>query len=200
MTLGIKDYWDIGRNAISRLLRTIIFRTRNIYLQLAEILDHDKPYESKDISQIVMLPEVEVMPVEEEKEIKFVINLYYKNPSPMMFIPWKKEIFDERISDGVKFYLIYNGNSQLVGATGFDQKRNMFVSSIIDSKQRKKGYGKSMYLKLMDLKKKQGIHEFRAQIFKRNIRAKNMLLSIGFEIDSKEDNEKYFTMIKQFDV
>ena len=118
----------------------------------------------------------------------------------MMMVPWKKDILQERISNGVKFYLIYNQRNILVGAAGVDPERNMFVHSIVDYKQRKQGYGKSMYLILIGLMKEQGVNEIRAQILKRNIRAKNMLLSIGFEIDPKEDKEKYFTMIKRSDV
>ena len=185
---------------MSRLLRGIIYRARFKYIQLSEMLDHYGPKNIDKTNQTNKLPEVKVVQVKDQKQIESLCNFYYKNPSSMMMVPWKKDILQERISNGVKFYLIYNQRNILVGAAGVDPERNMFVHSIVDYKQRKQGYGKSMYLILIGLMKEQGVNEIRAQILKRNIRAKNMLLSIGFEIDPKEDKEKYFTMIKRSDV
>jgi RimJ/RimL family protein N-acetyltransferase len=111
-------------------------------------------------------------------------------------MPWKRKVVEERIKDGVIFFLIYNENGQLVGATGFDQKRNMFVHSLIDRKYRGNGYGRSMFLGLIELFKRHGIIELRAQALKRNNQAIKMFQNIGFEIIARESDDKYFTMVK----
>jgi len=178
------------------LLRAIIYRTRLKYIQLNEMLDNYGLNKNDNINQKINLPKIKLTQVKEEIQIESLCNFYYNNPSNMMMVPWKTDILEERMSDGVNFYLIYNQNNILVGATGFDHKRNMFVHSIVDYRHRKQGYGKSMYLRLIDLMKEQGIDKVRVQTIKKNIRAINMLLNIGFEIDSKEDNDKYLTMVK----
>lgn len=194
----LMDSRYIIRKHIISLLRTIIYRMRNRYLQLMEMINNDEPDKIKRKNQIDKLPEIKVIPVKEEKEIESLVKLYYKNPSPMVLPLWKREEMEAKILKGIEFYLFYNENNKLVGATGFDCNRNMFVHSIIDYKHRREGYGMKMYFELMDLKKREGIHEFRAQTFNNNNRAINMMKKIGFEIDSKEYGEEYITLVKTF--
>ncbi len=181
---------------MNTLLRSVIFHMRYRYFRLMEMLDKNRPNKVVNSDPVNNLPEVEVLPANEEKEIELLEKVYYKNPSGLMMVPWKSKILKERIASGVKFFLIYNKDDILVGATGFDQKRNMFVHSIINRTHRKRGYGKSMYLRIIDLMKEQGVDEVRAQAFKENARAINMLLSIGFEIEPDNSGSNYLTMVK----
>ncbi len=162
------------------------------------MLNNDEPNIIKKKIQIENVPEIKIIPVKEEKEIEALANLHFMNPSPMVMPLWKREEVEAKISGGIEFYLCYNDKNGLVGATGFDSGRNMFVHSIIRRKERGNGYGPSMYLELMVLKKKRGIHEFRAQTFINNNRAINMMIKIGFEIDSKECGKEYITLVKTF--
>ncbi len=174
-------------------LQKTAYRIRNKYFQFLEILNNRVPDQIEKRSNF---PGVKLIAVKEKTAIEALAKLYYMNPSPMVISLWKKEEIETKISDGVEFYLCYNSQNELVGATGFDPGRNMFVHSIIKRKERGNGYGPSMYLELMDLKKKRGIHEFRAQIFNNNNRAVNMMKRIGFEIDLNESNPNYLTVIK----
>lgn len=192
------ESWYITRKHLRGLLRTIIYRIRSRYLQFLEMLNNDEPNIIEKKIQIDNLPGVKLIPVKEEKEIESLVKFYYKNPSPMVLAPWKREEIKAKILNGIEFYLCYNKENKLVGAIGFDCNRNMFVHFIIDYKNRGKGYGMKMSFELLDLKKRKGIHEFRAQTFNNNNRVINTMKKIGFEIDSKECGEEYITLVKTF--
>ena len=182
------------------IINKIIFYATNpkiLWFKVREFI-RGKYGEKFKVHKLVDLPMVKLeFSNSNLRKMEKILEIYIQNPSRMTISPNNMESINREVELGTEFYLICDASRFPIGCIGWQPWRNMAVNLIIDYKYRSKGMALASMRSLMDLKKNQGINEFNVQVYRKNWRAQNLFLSLGFVVDKdKESNEKYISLTR----
>ncbi len=126
----------------------------------------------------------------QNKDIKFIFNLYNQNVLERNFFSKKKIVFEDhenwfkkKIKEKKFFVCLLKGKIGYVRFEKIDNK-NLSVSIAVKKQYKRKGYGKSMLIKALNKKMISKFNVF-AHIKNKNLVSKKFFLNSGFKLVSK---------------
>ena len=126
----------------------------------------------------------------QNKDIKFIFNLYNQNVLERNFFSKKKIVFEDhenwfkkKIKEKKFFVCLLKGKIGYVRFEKIDNK-NLSVSIAVKKQYKRKGYGKSMLIKALNKKMISKFNVF-AHIKNKNLVSKKFFLNSGFKLVSQ---------------
>lgn len=126
----------------------------------------------------------------QNKDLKFIFNLYNQNILEKKFFSKKKVHFNDHKDwfkkniKQKKFFICLLKDK--IGYVRFEKidKKNLSVSIAIKKKYKRKGYGRAMLIKALNKKSISGFNVF-AYIKSKNLISKKFFLNFGFKLVKK---------------
>ena len=146
------------------------------------------PALSKSID-IDNLPVVKLVPVTTDSTDKArLISVYAANPSPFVNGPKTMERLEQKLNDGLKYFLILNEADEVVGARAFNPATKLLMSTVTDFRFRGKGYQAAAGFEVVSVLADEGFREFRSAILKSNTRTQRSLEARGWTMEPDPEN------------
>ncbi len=141
------------------------------------------------------LPAVELqLANNRESDRRTVLELFQRNPSPMVIAPQDKMALDREIEAGNEYYLIRDTRGITVGCLGWKVPKALLLHIIIDFDHRSGGLALAAVRELLLLKQKQNQATAYTQVYRSNWRALNLMHSLGFSELDHQESELYYTL------
>lgn len=135
------------------------------------------------------LPVVKVVPVESGREHgSALVDLYARNPSPFVNGPTTMARLEQKLADGMRYFLVLNENDDVVGARAFDPAKQLLMSTVTEFRFRGRGYQAAAGYKVYSLLAEEGYREFRSAFLRSNTRIRRSLIARGWTIEPDPDN------------
>ena len=127
--------------------------------------------------------EVRVISVRADDELgEKLVKIYKENPSPYVSGPTTLKKLANELAKGTRFFLVSNGEGDIVGARAFEPDTKRLVGSVTDFPFRGKGYQFSAAAIVRKSLAEEGFREFHGEIMKDNTRQVRTLIAQGWKI------------------
>jgi hypothetical protein len=114
--------------------------------------------------------------------------MYMDNPSPYVHGPKTAEQLQEKLVQGIQFFLIVNCGGEFVGARAFEPGRKTLQNSVTDFRHRGNGYQLASGPRLRKIPAKAGHTEFLVAVLRTNTRVQRSLRAAGWKMKPHPDD------------
>lgn len=167
----------------------IVRHPRQAWHRVREIIRIANSPSLSDLVPSDELVDVEVIPVgSDEKLQEKLIAMYKDNPSPYVHGPKVVEQLQEKLVQGIQYFLIANCDGEFVGARAFDPSRKTLQNSVTDFRHRGNGYQLASGPKIRKILAKAGHTEFFVTVLRTNIRVQRTLRAAGWKMEPHPDD------------
>ena len=136
------------------------------------------------------LPHVKLTLVEGEEQRDQLIDLYFRNPSSLVFAPRTVDELDQCLEEGIEYYLVHNDDNELVGARAIRVPDAYVVHSTIDRRFRRQGYWLASEIAFCRVLAKRGFDRLITDAFRENTSIIRSAVASGWvEVTHPNNNE-----------
>lgn len=142
------------------------------------------------------LPPVNLTLVETEAQRKELIDLYFSNPSSLVWAPRTDEALDECLASGIEYFLIHNDDNDLVGARAIRVDDAYIVHSTIDRRFRRQGYWLASEISFCRALAERGLTRLITDAFRENTSIIRSAVATGWVEETHPNDERLVRLTK----